>query len=158
MIILGIDPGYAILGWSVIDSSLKLHDFGTIQTDQHLNIEDRLFIIHESLSSIIKKYKPECLSIEKLFFQKNTKTAIDVAKTIGAVILTARINGLAVFEYSPVQIKKSLTGYGNAEKKQMQNMIKTVFNLETIPRPDDAADAAAIALCHTLSTGKLNIK
>jgi crossover junction endodeoxyribonuclease RuvC len=153
--ILGIDPGYAILGWSVIDSCLKLHDYGVIQTDSNLDIDNRLFIIHGSLSSIIKTHKPDCLSIEKLFFQKNTKTAIDVAKAIGSVILTAKIHGLNIYEYSPVQIKKSLTGFGNAPKIQMQNMIKTIFKLESIPQPDDAADAVAIALCHALNTGKL---
>ena len=158
MTILGIDPGYAILGWSVIDSSLKLHDYGVIQTSSALNIDDRLLLIHESLSSVIKTHKPDCLSIEKLFFQKNTKTAMDVAKAIGSVILTAKIHGLHVHEYSPVQIKKSLTGFGNAPKIQMQNMIKTVFKLKSIPEPDDAADAVAIALCHALNNGRMIIK
>lgn len=149
MIILGIDPGYGILGWSVIEKNMRLLDYGVIETKSHLSIEDRIFIIHHELKRIIELYKPECGSIEKIFFQKNTKTAIDVAKTVGAIVLTLKMHNLDCFEYTPSQVKQALTGFGRATKEQMQFMVKKIFNIKEIPKPDDAADAIAIAACHS---------
>lgn len=149
MRILGIDPGYAILGWSVIEKDLKLINYGTIETHKDKCIEDRILEIHNALTEILNKYKPQTVAIERLFFSKNTKTAIDVAKTIGAIILTVKMHGLELHEYQPNQVKIALTGYGRASKEQMQTMVKTIFNLKKIPTPDDAADALAIAASHS---------
>lgn len=154
MRIIGIDPGYAIIGWAVADKNLKLFDFGVIETASTLPFDERLIKVHNEINGIILKHKPDILSIEKLFFQKNTKTAIDVARTSGAILLTAKIHGLTVLEYSPVQIKQAVTGYGKATKEQMQSMIKTIFKLKTIPEPDDAADAVAAALCGALNCSR----
>ncbi len=149
MIILGIDPGYAILGWSVIKNDLTLIQYGTIESDSSEPFENRLLKIHNELSEIIERYKPDCVSMEKLFFQKNTKTAIDVAKVLGAVILTVTMLDITYFEYTPSQVKMALTGFGRASKEQIQHMVKTIFKLENVPKPDDAADALAIAACHS---------
>lgn len=150
MRILGIDPGYGILGWSVIEKNQKLIDYGIIKTDPGLDIEERLFEIHVRLTEIISLHKPECAAIEKLFFVNNITTGIDVAKTIGAVILTLRLQNISYDEYTPSQVKQAVTGYGRAGKEQMKFMIKSIFKLSELPSPDDAADALAIALCHSL--------
>ncbi|TFH38822.1 MAG: crossover junction endodeoxyribonuclease RuvC [Chrysiogenales bacterium] len=150
---LGIDPGYGRLGWSVIEKNLNLVDYGTIETASGCNIADRIHTIHTKLETIINLYRPDCAAIERLFFSKNTTTAIDVAKTIGAVVLTLRLHDIEHTEYTPSQIKQSLTGYGRAGKEQMKFMIKSIFKLTEIPQPDDAADAIAIALCHSLRCG-----
>jgi len=147
--ILGIDPGYGILGWSVIENDLKIVQYGTIETAAHKRIDDRLLEIHEGISYIISTYSPDCAAIEKLYFAKNTTTALDVAKTIGVILLALKKANLDYAEYSPSQVKQSITTYGRASKQQMQTMIKTIFNLKEIPRPDDAADALAIAACHS---------
>jgi len=149
VIILGIDPGYAILGWSVIDSGLRLIDYGAIETSPGKKIDQRIYEIHLGLEDIISRYRPDCVAIEKLYFQKNTKTAMDVARTIGAVLLTIRLAGLDYSEYTPTQVKQAITGFGRATKDQMQVMIKTIFGIKEVPRPDDAADAVAIAACHS---------
>lgn len=151
MKILGIDPGYGILGWAVIEESLKIIDCGKITSASNLRIDERLFIVHNDLQGIIYEYKPDCLAIERLFFAKNTKTAIDVAKCIGAVLLTARLNSLDFMEYTPIQVKSAITGYGRATKAQMQAMVKKIFCLKKIPGPDDVADALAVAACHSLN-------
>ncbi len=158
MKILGIDPGYATLGWAVIADNLKIIDFGLIETNREQEIDERLFIIHCEINKIVEYYKPDCLAIEKLFFAKNTKTAIDVAKSIGVILLTARLNELNYNEYTPLQVKNAITGYGKASKDQMQNIIKKIYNLKEIPRPDDVADALAIAACHLLSRRNLKVK
>lgn len=158
MKILGIDPGYATLGWAVIADSLKIIDFGLIETNRDQGIDERLFVIHSEINKIIVYYKPDCLAIEKLFFAKNTKTAIDVAKSIGVILLTARLQQLSFNEYTPLQVKNAITGYGRASKDQMQNIIKKIYNLKEIPRPDDVADALAIAACHFLSRKNIKIK
>lgn len=150
MRILGIDPGYGIVGWAVVEKSDQLIDFGVITTESGLTIEDRLFEIHSRLTEIIALHKPEYAAIEKLFFVKNITTGIDVAKAIGALILTLKLNNIGYCEYTPSQIKQAITGYGKAGKEQMKFMIKSIFNLSEIPTPDDAADAVAIALCHSL--------
>lgn len=151
MRILGIDPGYAILGWAIIESNLKLVDYGIIATNPGPALCDRLFQIHTGLSDIIKTYKPDSVAIERLFFTKNTKTALDVAKCIGAVLLSLKLAGLYYNEYTPLQVKTAITGYGRASKDQMQRMIMKILKINEIPKPDDAADALAIAVCHSLS-------
>ncbi|MFC1670087.1 crossover junction endodeoxyribonuclease RuvC [Spirochaetota bacterium] len=160
MKILGIDPGYGILGWSIIDDNLKVFDFGTINTPKNKDLADRLLQIHDELSVIISKYKPETVAMERLFFAKNNTTAMDVAKTIGVVILLLKKSNLDYFEYTPSQVKLSITGFGRATKSQMQVMIKKIFNIKELPKEDDAADALAIAACHSFSSNckKLNVK
>jgi len=155
--ILGIDPGYAILGWAVIEKNLQIIDFGVIETSASLNMGQRLLYIYDSLISIIDEFKPETAGIEKLFFQNNSKTAIDVAKTIGIICLALEKKQISSSEYTPLQVKKALTGFGKASKVQMQTMIKTLFKLKEIPKPDDAADALAIATCHSMSNPILTL-
>jgi crossover junction endodeoxyribonuclease RuvC len=156
--ILSIDPGYATLGWAIIEGSLNIIDYGSIETDRVLGIDERLLIIHQQLNIIINTYKPDCLAIEKLFFAKNTKTAIDVAKCIGVILLTAKLNGLSYSEYTPSQVKNAITGYGRAAKDQIQNIIMKIYKLKELPHPDDVADALAIAACHFLNMKSIRIK
>jgi len=151
--ILGIDPGYGILGWSVVESDLTLVDYGTIETSSLLSFDERLLQIHNALRKIIDEYSPEFAAVEKLFFQNNTTTAMDVAKAIGAVILTLKISDIGYEEYTPSQVKQAITGYGRAPKEQMQQMIKRIFGIREVPRPDDAADALAVAACHCMKIG-----
>lgn len=154
MRILGIDPGYGILGWSVVDKHQTLIDYGIIETSSDQNIDERIFAIHIQLSSIIERYRPDCAAVEKLFFTKNIKTGMNVAKTIGALLLTLRLNNIGYYEYTPLQVKQAITGYGRAGKEQMKFMIKSIFSMSEAPTPDDAADAIAIALCHSLHQNK----
>ncbi len=151
MIILGIDPGTATTGFGVIQKT-KSHewqavDFGVITTDKKLNDAERLQVLADDLESIIKKFKPTAAGVEKLYFETNVKTAITVAQARGAILLTLAQHNIAIHEFTPLQVKNTLTGYGAAGKKQMQFMIKHTFKLKSIPKPDDAADALAIALC-----------
>jgi crossover junction endodeoxyribonuclease RuvC len=156
MIILGIDPGLATTGYGVIRKSkvsskksqkLKLVDYGCIITEAKFSSGERLEKIYRELKKIIKKYKPSKIAIEELFFAKNIKTAMKVGEARGVVLLTARETKTAVFEFSPLRVKLALTGYGRASKRQIQEMVKTLLSLEKIPKPDDAADALAVALC-----------
>ncbi len=156
MRILGIDPGYDILGWSVIEESLTIVDYGIIKTDPAQPIDERLSHIHNDLQSVIRKYHPDCAAVEKLYFAKNTSTVMQVAMSIGAIILTLRMGGVVFYEYTPSQVKLSITGFGRASKEQVQIMIKRIFNISEIPRPDDAADALAIAACHSFNNTKLS--
>ncbi len=150
MRILGIDPGTGLLGFGVIESGLKpkLVDAGVVRTKVHQPESERLKIIYDSLSEIISLAKPHVVSIEKLFFARNVTTAMSVAQARGVVLLLAEQNSLPIFEYTPLQIKQSLTGYGKADKKQMQEMVRLLLNLKEVPKPDDAADALAAALIH----------
>lgn len=153
MRILGIDPGTGIMGFGVIDVSskgIKLVDAGVIKTPAHTPQDERLEEIYNSLTEIIKETKPEVCSIEKLFFVRNITTAMSVAEARGVAILTARQSGLPVHEYTPLQIKQTITGYGRADKKQMQEMVRIQLGLKEVPRPDDAADALAAAITHSL--------
>ena len=153
MKVLGIDPGYGCLGWSVVGNDLSLIDYGSLETAAGADLADRILMIHEGLDDIIRKHRPALAAIERLFFNRNSTTAMDVAKTIGAVLLTLRLHGISYAEYTPSQVKQSVTGYGRAGKDQMQLMIMKIFRLAQPPEPDDAADAIAIALCHTLRCG-----
>lgn len=153
--ILGIDPGTGIFGFGVIElssryRSAKMIDSGVISTPPHTPLSDRLLDIYESLHEIIKLNQPDIVSVEKLFFTKNITTGISVAEARGVALLAFKQHNLPVFEYTPNEIKKTLTGYGSADKKQMQEMVKIHLNLSVIPRPDDAADALAAAITHSL--------
>jgi crossover junction endodeoxyribonuclease RuvC len=152
MIILGIDPGLAIVGYGVIEYSGNKYtaiDYGCIITESNINLPERLKIIYEELSDLIDKYNPEDIAMEELFFNKNVKTAIKVGQARGVEILAAVNKGKAIYEYTPLQIKQSVVGYGRAEKMQVQEMVKLLLNLKKIPKPDDAADALAVAICHS---------
>lgn len=158
MKILGIDPGTAIMGFGVIESegnSIKLVDYGTIKTHKSLEMPDRLVEIYEDLQKIIADYKPNLVSIENLFFFNNQKTAITVGQARGVAILAARQVKMPICEPTPLQVKQAVACYGKADKKQVQQMVKTLLGLEKIPRPDDAADALAIAICAAQSNLKL---
>ena len=149
--VLGIDPGTATTGWAVIeerDCRLRVLAYGSINTLKNKSESQRLYEIHKDLSEIIKKYHPRESAIEKIFFFKNQKTVIPVSQARGAILLTLEQKGVTVFGYTPLQVKQSVTGYGRAEKKQIQLMAKSILELKTIPRPDDAADAIAVAVCH----------
>lgn len=151
MKILGIDPGYAILGYGIIDmkgNKFSVIDYGAITTDSKMSMPDRLKCIYSELMEIIAEYKPDTASIEELFFNNNAKTALLVGQARGVAILACVNSGLPIGEYTPLQIKQALVGYGRAEKKQIQIMVKTILNLEEIPKPDDTADALAAAICH----------
>lgn len=147
--ILGIDPGTGICGFGVLEGRAAL-DFGVITTPAHTPLPDRLLDIYESLQEIIAASHPEVVAIEKLFFKQNITTGITVAEARGVVILVARQHNLPIYEYAPNEIKKALTGYGMADKKQMQEMVRQHLNLEKAPQPDDAADALAVAITHAL--------
>jgi crossover junction endodeoxyribonuclease RuvC len=154
MRILGIDPGVARVGWGLIDENhgkplcIK---YGCVETTAGLKLEDRLESIHLFLEKLIQDEQPEAVAVEKLFFTTNAKTAIDVGQARGVIILTAKESGVEVTSYTPLQVKLSLTGYGKADKNQIQQMVKTILKLQGIPKPDDAADALAIALTHAFS-------
>lgn len=151
MIILGIDPGTATTGFAIINkltnNKYEVVDFGVISTDKNLSDAERLKIISTDLKEIIKKYKPERAGVEKLFFTTNKKTAITVAQARGTILLAIQEAGVPLHEFTPLQVKSTICGYGSASKKQVQYMIKHTFKLKEIPKPDDAADALAIALC-----------
>ena len=151
MRILGIDPGYAIVGWGVLEFDnvrFGVVKYGAITTKPDTPFDKRLAEIYSDMCSILDGYKPDCVSIEKLYFNTNTTTAIDVAQARGVIVLAAAQRDIPIFEYTPLQVKSAVTGYGRAEKRQMQEMTKNILNLKTVPKPDDTADALAIAICH----------
>lgn len=151
MRILGIDPGYAIVGYGIVDYScgkFSVVCYGAITTKAGIPFADRLVSISDDLEYLIDKYKPEALAIEKLYFNTNTTTAIDVAQARGVIVLGAKKGGLEIYEYTPLQVKQSVTGYGRAEKHQVMEMVKSLLSLKAIPKPDDTADALALAICH----------
>ena len=151
MRILGIDPGYAIVGYGVIDyrsGKFSVVGCGAVTTEADKPFPERLKNIYEDLNFIIDKYKPDALSIERLYFNTNTTTAIDVAQARGVIVLTAEKNGLEINEYTPLQVKQAVTGYGRAEKRQVMEMVKNLLSLKAVPKPDDTADALALAVCH----------
>ena len=159
MRILGIDPGYGIIGFGIIDlteSGLKVVDYGAITTPKEMRITERLMAIGDSIDQIMREYKPDQVAIEELFFFKNQKTVIPVAEARGVTIVTCRKYCKNIYEYTPLQIKQALTGQGRAEKQQVQFMVKTILGLSSIPKPDDAADALAVALCHSQTSPRLN--
>ena len=158
MVILGIDPGYAIVGYGVInyrDNHFSVIDYGAITTDAKTPFNERLEIIYDELTAIIRKHSPEAMSIEKVFYNSNAKTVIDVSQARGVIMLAAQKCSLNVFEYTPLQVKQSVVGYGRAEKKQVQEMVRRILALEKVPKPDDTADALAMAVCHAHASGSL---
>lgn len=150
IIILGIDPGLATTGYAFIKEAAKpeVLDYGVISTSSKEEFPTRLKFIHQSLNKLIKKYRPDVLVAEQLFFCKNVKTALLVGQARGVILLTAILNKLPAYEFTPLQVKQSVCGYGKAEKSQVQSMVKILLNLKSIPKPDDAADALAIALTY----------
>jgi len=148
---MGIDPGTAITGYSIVESignRFKLHKYGVIRTKSTLPHVERLKIINHDLNKLIKNSKVTEVAVEEIFFSKNVKTAISVAQARGVILLTAAKRGKQVYSYTPNVVKQAITGYGQASKSQIQEMVKRLLNLSEIPKPDDAADAIAIALCH----------
>ncbi len=156
MIILGIDPGLAIVGWGIIESNRGVQRpiaFGSIKTPAHTLIESRLLMIEKDLTQIIEKYKPDEMAIEELFFNTNITTGIAVAEARGVILCTAHKFGVKISEYTPLQVKQAVVGYGKAEKKQVIAMVTSILRLPSPPKPDDTADAVAIALCHAQCAG-----
>ena len=154
MRIIGIDPGTGILGFGVIDATkgkAQLVDAGVIRTPVKEDDAVRLLTIYEELTGIIAQNKPTEMAVEKLFFSRNVTTAMTVSQARGVVLLCGMQAGLKIYEYTPMQIKQAVTGYGKADKKQMQEMVKTILGLKSIPKPDDAADALAAAITHSMT-------
>ena len=154
MKILGIDPGMAIVGYGLIEinkEEIKLLTSGSIQTDKKLSDSKRLLEIQEDLSTIVKKYKPDCASVEELFFFKNQKTVIPVAEARGVILTVLEKYNIPTFSYTPMEVKQVLTGYGRAEKKEVEQMVKISLGADTLPKLDDTVDAIAIAICHSRS-------
>jgi crossover junction endodeoxyribonuclease RuvC len=156
LIILGIDPGFAIVGWGVIESvkgKIRPLAYGAITTPAHTSIESRLLTIQNDLEFVINKYHPDEMAVEELFFNTNITTGIRVAEARGVIICTAHKLGVRVNEYTPLQVKQAVVGYGKAEKNQVISMVTTLLKLQKPPKPDDTADALAIAICHSQCRG-----
>lgn len=151
MVILGIDPGIAIVGYGFLElkgNSYKVLDYGAITTEAKVPLPDRLNSIYTEMNELIEKYKPNDIAFEELFFNKNVKTAITVAQARGVEVLAAKKSHAGLYEYTPLQVKQAIVGYGRATKSQIQEMVKIILNLEKVPKPDDVADALAVAITH----------
>ena len=151
MLILGIDPGYAIIGWGVIRFERGKYipvDFGAITTEAGVPFNRRLELIYDQLNALLDIHHPDAVAVEKLYFQTNAKTAIDVAQARGVIMLALQKHGVPVYEYTPLQVKSAVTGFGQAQKPQVMEMTKRLLRLKAVPKPDDTADALAIAICH----------
>ena len=151
MLILGIDPGYAIIGWGLIRFERGKYipvDFGAITTEAGTPFNRRLEMIYDQLNELLDTHHPDVVAVEKLYFQTNAKTAIDVAQARGVTMLALQKHGVPVFEYTPLQVKSAVTGFGQAQKPQVMEMTKRLLRLKAVPKPDDTADALAIAICH----------
>ena len=158
MVILGIDPGYAIVGCGVIEyagNRFKTLDFRAVTTPAKIDLSKRLEMVYDGITNLIQTYKPDAMSIEKLYFNTNTTTAIAVAEARGCILLAAQKAGVPIFEYTPLQIKQSVTGYGKAEKRQVIEMTRMLLGLQKAPSPDDVADALAAAICHAHAHGSV---
>lgn len=152
MLILGIDPGTAITGYGIVSVSgnkLKAVDYGCVRTEAKIPLYRRLQQINHEICRLIEEFKPDHFAIEELFFNKNTRTALSVGQARGVALLAAANAGLVIAEYTPLQVKQAVVGYGRADKSQVQYMVKTILSLREIPKPDDTADALALAICHT---------
>ncbi|MEX1336322.1 MAG: crossover junction endodeoxyribonuclease RuvC [Candidatus Limnocylindrales bacterium] len=159
MIVLGIDPGTARLGYGLVErqgSTLTMLDYGCLETINDRPLEQRLLLIHEGIDELIRSHRPEAMGVERLFFNKNVQTAMAVGQARGVVLLTAAQHGLPVLEYGPHEVKLAVTGYGKAPKDQVQRMVQLVLSMSQVPKPDDAADALAVAVCaaHAITPGK----
>ena len=158
MVIFGIDPGYAIVGCGIVryeNNDFKILGYGAVTTDKDIPFNERLKKIYDDLCELLERFKPDAVSIERLYFNTNQKTAIDVAQARGVIVLAVQNMGIPIFEYTPLQVKQSMVGYGRAEKTQVQEMTKMFLHLDKIPKPDDAADALALAICHGHASGSL---
>lgn len=156
MIILGIDPGYAILGYGLISydrGKISVIDYGVVETKADRTFPERLEILHRGTKLLIEKFRPDHIAFEELFFNHNAKTAIQVAAGRGVALLAAQQSGIPLYEYTPMQIKLNVTGDGHADKHQVQSMVKLLLKLKDIPKPDDAADALGAAICHASTAG-----
>ena len=154
MIIVGIDPGIAIVGYGVVEyvgNNFKVIDYGAITTPAKMEFPKRLKSVYDDLTMILEKYNPDVVAVEELFFNKNVKTAIMVGQARGVQVLAAMNKNLDIYEYTPLQVKQGVVGYGRAKKRQVQEMVKILLNLKDIPKPDDVADALAVAICHAHS-------
>ena len=152
MRILGIDPGMAIVGYGLVNfenDSYELESSGSVQTDKNLSDSERLLEIYNDLSTIVEKYRPDCAAIEKLYFFKNQKTIIPVAEARGVILTVLQKYNIPLFEYTPMEVKQVLTGYGRATKKEVEQMVKCNLNTDNLPKLDDTVDAVAIAICHS---------
>lgn len=152
MLVIGIDPGTAITGYGLVrenaDSSLELVDYGAILTSSDLSMPDRLHELHRRMVDLILLHRPDCGAVEKLFFQRNVRTAISVGQARGVILLALAQHGLTVGEYTPLEVKQAVAGYGGADKNQVQQMVRALLALPEVPQPDDAADALAVGICH----------
>lgn len=151
MIVLGIDPGIAIVGYGVIEyinNSFRVLNYGAITTPAKTKVSSRIKNIYDDIKTLIKTYDVDAMAIEELFFNKNVKTAIDVAQARGVIMVAATNRGVPIYEYTPLQVKQGVVGYGRAVKSQVQEMVKIILNLPAIPKPDDVADGLALAICH----------
>lgn len=151
MRILGIDPGYAIIGWGVLDFDnvhFSVVKYGAITTSPDTTFDKRLDEIYGDMNIVIDKFRPDCMSVEKLYFNSNITTGIDVAQARGVIILSAVQHNVKIYEYTPLQVKVAVTGYGRAEKHQVQEMTRNILGLKSIPKPDDTSDALALAITH----------
>ena len=156
MIILGVDPGIATVGYGVISAEngvLRAIEYGAVTTKAKTILERRLGVIFDGLTEIIIRHRPDVMAVEELFFNTNAKTAILVGQARGVLVLAAANAGLPVYEYTPLQVKQAVVGYGRADKNQVQQMVKAILALDTVPKPDDTADALAAAICHAHSSG-----
>lgn len=153
--VLGIDPGTAIVGWGVVEGEgqeLALLDYGVLRTPAHQPLPERLALIYTGLNEVLDRFRPDGVGVEQLFFARNVTTALPVAHARGVILLAVQQRGIPLAEYKPMEVKQAVTGYGHADKQQMQQMVRLLLGLEEIPRPDDAADAVAIALCYHHTT------
>ncbi len=161
MRIMGIDPGIATVGFGVLDtagSSVKLVQCGVITTPPHVSLASRLSLLYDDLNQLLDLFHPDAVSVEELFFNTNITTGIAVAHGRGVILLACQKAGVRIFEYTPLQVKQSVAGYGRAEKRQVMEMVKRICGLPAPPKPDDAADAVALALCHARSSTSLLFK
>lgn len=155
MLILGIDPGYAIVGYGVVDYNgvnCRAVSYGAVTTPAGLDFARRLEVIYDGVEAILQKHRPDVMAVEELFFTNNAKTAIGVGQARGVILLAAQKAGVQVYEYTPLQVKQAVVGFGRAEKKQVMELTRILLHLEKVPRPDDTADALAIAICHANSS------
>jgi len=158
MLVLGIDPGVAITGYGLLEGpadEARLVASGVVVTPSTFSLSERLLVVHDELAALIARYRPQAAAVEELFFGRNARTALAVGHGRGVALLTLAQAGLEVYEYTPMQVKQAVVGYGRADKGQVQEMIRMLLRLETVPQPDDAADAVAVAFCH-LQSARLN--
>lgn len=159
MITLGIDPGLATVGFGVVESRIgndfRALEYGAVLTEAGKKVEDRLLEIYDNVDELCRTFRPHAAAVERLYFNTNEKTAINVAQARGVILLALTKNDIPVYEYTPLQIKQALTGYGRAEKKQIMYMVKTLLKLDSEPKPDDTADALAAAICHIYSSSSM---